>query len=86
LVVGQVRYLLAACRFQPDSQMILVNIDARDRILHRFTASNLHAAGGWLLLLSEKVLVEGLDDHVLYFGSRKRETDPTDADLDSPWR
>jgi hypothetical protein len=38
--------------------MILVNNDARDRILHHFAVNGSRAAVGPLFLLSEKVLVE----------------------------
>jgi hypothetical protein len=48
--------------------MILVNIDARDRILQHFAAHDSRTAGGRPFLLSDKMLVERFDDNVLYFG------------------
>ena len=46
--------------------MILMNIDARDRILQYFAVSNLRGLGGWILLLS----AERFDDNLFYFGRR----------------
>jgi hypothetical protein len=52
------RTFLVVCQLQPNNQMILMNIDARDRILQHFAVRSLLAAGRGRFFLSDKVLKE----------------------------